>query len=140
VYWNDLTHLFDQEGKATTVVIKTASGRNYSLTPTSDKSIDGSYTLILPSGDFEDSIYHTKGNPDLLCGVFKGKEQHQKVNLKETEFYLYCDKQPHPIRQSTDTMKASKNPYIFEMNETIETFSWFKSAEIKADISTVKCE
>ena len=33
VYWNDSSHPFDKEGKATTVVVKTPSGRSYSLTP-----------------------------------------------------------------------------------------------------------
>jgi len=140
VYWSDLTHLFDQEGKATTVVIKTPNGRSYALTPPIDKSTDGSFRLILPPSEFTDSINHTTGDPDLFCGMFKGKEQHQKVNLKETQFYLYCNKKSNSMRKSNDSMKAQESPYIFAMNEPVETFSWFTSEEIKADISVIKCE
>jgi len=144
VYWNDLTHIFDREGKATTVVIKTPNGRSYSLTSVTDVDANnsgvGELELILPSGEYDDAINRTTDDVELLCGVFNGKQAHQKAGAKETEFYLYCDKKPHPLRKSTDTMQASKTPYIFAMNEPIETFSWFTSEEIKADISMVKCE
>jgi hypothetical protein len=153
VYWNDLTHLFDQEGKATTVVIKAPDGRSYSLRPPNDNNLDGSYKLILPTGEFAypdgfddkfaDSTdimsYQTKDN-EVFCGLFEGKEAHEKANVRKTEFTLYCEKRIHPIRKSIDRMKPSNTPYIFAMNEPIETFSWFKSEEIKADISFVKCE
>jgi hypothetical protein len=153
VYWNDLTHLFDQEGKATTVVIKAPNGRSYSLRPPNDNSIDSSYKLILPTGEFAypsgfddkfaDSTdirgYKTNDN-EVFCGLFKGKEEHEKANFRKTEFTLYCEKRIHPIRKSIDRMKPANSPYVFAMNEPIETFSWFKSEEIKADISFVKCE
>lgn len=145
VYWNDLTHFFDREGKATTVVIKTPNGRSYSLTSfakgrTEAQSANDRLALILPSGEYIDTINQTTDDTELLCGVFEGQQAHQKTGAKETEFYLYCDKKPHPLRKSTDTMKASETPYIFAMNEPVETFSWFTSEEIKADISMVKCE
>jgi len=144
VYWNDLTHFFDREGKATTVVIKTPNGRSYPLTSFTDGSTDDKADdrlgLILPSGEYIDSVNQTTNDTELLCGVFNGKQAHQETGAKETEFYLYCDKKPHPLRKSTDTMKASETPYIFAMNEPVETFSWFTSEEIKADISMVKCE
>nr|WP_297348679.1 hypothetical protein [uncultured Glaciecola sp.] len=147
VYWNDLTHLFDQDGKATTVIIKAPKGRSYSLTPPNDNSVDGSYELILPTGDFADEFadsdditrYKTNDN-EVFCGLFKGKEAHQKANVRQTEFTLYCKKNVRPIRKSIDRMQPSKQPYIFAMNEPVEAFSWFKSREIKADISVVKCE
>lgn len=135
VYWNDLTHIFDTQGKATTVVVKTPNGRSYSILPNNN----GEYILTLPSGDYIDSINQTNDQEALFCGMFKGKEEHQAANLPETEFYLYCDKKPHPIRKSNDSLKASSAPYIFQMNEAIETFSWFKTEEIKADLSVVGC-
>lgn len=140
VYWNDLTHFFDKEGKATTVVIKTPNGRSYPFTPFTDGSADDRLALILPSGEYIDTINQTTDDTKLLCGVFEGMQAHQKAGAKETDFYLYCDKRPHPLRKSKDTMKASETPYIFAMNEPVETFSWFTSEEIKADISMVKCE
>ncbi|WP_412972669.1 hypothetical protein [Glaciecola sp. MF2-115] len=140
VYWNDSSHPFDKEGKATTVVIKTPSGRSYSLSPNKDSNGDVSYELILPSGEFTDSVNQTNGDTELFCGLFKGKEAHQERNLQQTEFYLYCDKTAHPLRKSTDTMKASTTPYVFEMNEPVKTITWFKPEEIKADISVVKCD
>ncbi len=144
VYWHDLTHFFDREGKASTVVIKTPNGRSYFLTSFDDTSVDKSQddrlALTLPSGEYSDSINHTTDDIELLCGVFEGKQTHQKTGEKETEFYLYCDKKAHPLRKSVDTMQASETPYIFAMNEPVETFSWFTSDEIKTDISMVKCE
>jgi hypothetical protein len=147
VYWNDLTQLFDQKGKATTVIIKAPNGRSYSLTPPNDNSVDGSYELILPKGDFAhefsnyDDITRYKTNDnEVFCGLFKGKEAHQNANVPQTDFTLYCKKTVHPIRKSIDRMQPSKSPYIFKMNEPIEIFSWFKSEEIKVDISAVKCE
>jgi hypothetical protein len=139
VYWNDSSHPFDKEGKATTVVVKTPSGRSYSLTPNNNKD-DASYELILPAGEFSDSINNTSNDTELFCGLFNGKEAHQAGNLQQTEFYLYCDKTPHPLRKSTDSMKASETPFVFDMNEPIKTITWFKPEEIKADISVVKCE
>lgn len=145
VYWNDLTHFFDREGKATTVVIKTPNGRSYPLTSfangdTEGESANDRLALILPSGEYIDIINQTTHDTELLCGVFEGQQAHQKKGAKQTEFYLYCDKKPHPLRKSTDTMKASETPYIFAMNEPRKTFSWFTSEELKADISMVKCE
>jgi hypothetical protein len=144
VYWNDLTHFFDREGKATTVVIKTPNGRSYPFTSfaggNTDESGDDRLALILPSGEYVDSIKQTTNDTELLCGVFEGQKAHQKTGANQTAFFLYCDKKPHPLRKSTDTMKASESPYIFAMNEPVETFSWFTSEEIKADISMVKCE
>lgn len=140
VYWNDLTHLFDQDGKATTIVVKAPGGRSYSLTPTDAPVAQADYELILPSSDFVDSINATTDDTELLCGKFEGKEQHQQNKAPTTSFFLYCDKKAHPLRKSTDVMKASSSPYIFAMNEPIEAFSWFKAEEIQADISSVKCE
>jgi hypothetical protein len=143
VYWNDSTHLFNQDGKATTVVIKTPSGRSYFLS-TPEDGTDGSLELILPSGEFVATINNSMNegvsDTDLFCGTFHGKKAHQEDKVKQTEFYLYCDQKPHPLRKPTDTMKASETAYVFEMNEPIESFSWFSTEEIKADISQVKCE
>lgn len=131
VYWNNTTHFFNREGKLSSVVIRNAS--NPSSFTISDSG-DNRLTLMLQSGDYEDVINNTQNDTELVCGVFSGKQSHQKGETSETTFALYCNKIPNPLRPDTSGIRAQAQPYVFKMSEPKSEFSW-TGEELKADIS-----
>lgn len=130
VYWNNTTHLFNSDGKPSSVVVRNAS--NPSSFTFSDQR-DDELTLILPSDEYRDVINQTTGDTQLVCGKFEGKQAHEKGLSNRTSFTLYCDKQSHPLKPAPTGMKANSTPYVFEMQEPVAEFSLL-GKEIKATV------
>jgi hypothetical protein len=131
VYWNNTTHLFNSEGKPSSVVIRNASNPgSFTISDTKEENL----TLMLPSGDYEDVINNTQNDSELVCGVFSGKIPHQNGDTSMTTFELYCNKIPNPLKPNTSGMKANSKPFIFEMLAPQSAFSW-TGEEIKAELS-----
>lgn len=121
VYWNNTTHLFNQTGKPSAVVIRNASNlRSFTFSDSGQNTLQ----LILPSDEYTDVINNTQGNTELTCGVFSGKITHQNAQTQTTEFQLFCNKKSHPLRPDTSGMKAQTAPYVFTMEPAISVFSW----------------
>ena len=134
VYWNNTTHLFNSEGKSSSVVIRNASNLgSFTLSDTIEEKL----TLILPAGEYEDVINNTKNDTELNCGAFSGKDTHQKGKNSQTEFMLFCNKVPNPLKPNTNGIKAKNEPFIFQMLAPQSKFSW-AGEELKAEIS-LKC-
>jgi hypothetical protein len=131
VYWNNTTHLFNSEGKPSSVVIRNASNPgSFTFSDTGEDNL----TLMQPSGEYKDVINKTKNDTELVCGVFSGKEAHQSGKASITEFTLFCNKIANPLKPKTNGMKAKTEPFIFKMRVPESEFSW-TGEEIKADIS-----
>jgi hypothetical protein len=131
VYWNNTTHMFNSEGKSSSVVIRNASNPgSFTFSDTREDNL----TLMLPSGEYEDVINNTLNDTELICGVFSGKDTHQNDGTSVTKFELYCNKIPNPIRPSTNGIKAKSEPFTFQMLAPKSKFSW-TGEELKAEIS-----
>jgi hypothetical protein len=121
VYWNNTTHLFNSEGKPSSVVIRNASNlSSFTFSDTRDENL----TLVLPAGDYEDVINNTQNDTELTCGVFSGKNAHQQGKVSLTEFKLFCNKVPNPLKPNTNGIKAKKEPFVFQMLAPKSEFSW----------------
>ncbi|WP_114325757.1 hypothetical protein [Candidatus Colwellia aromaticivorans] len=131
VYWNNTTHIFNSEGKSSSVVIRNASNPgSFTLSDTREENL----ILMLPSGEYEDVIYNSHNDTELVCGVFSGKGAHQKGEVSRTEFKLFCNKIPNPLKPNTNGIKAKYKPFIFVMLAPKSEFSW-AGEELKAEIS-----
>lgn len=131
VYWNNTTHIFNSEGKSSSVVIRNASDlSSFTMSDTREDQL----TLMLPSGEYEDVINNTQHDTELACGVFSGKEAHQNGESSVTKFELYCNKIPNPLKPNTSAMKAKSEPFTFQMLAPKSEFSW-GGKELKAEIS-----
>ncbi|MGO4893710.1 hypothetical protein [Flavobacterium sp. W21_SRS_FM6] len=128
VYWYDMSTLFSEGEKPSTIVIRNASNpRSFQISQDNKQTNDDKIHLVESKSDYSRVIGESKSDfTDVDCGYFAGKQAHQQGLSAVTEFYLYCQKKVHPVRGGdTSGLQARANPYVFKMAEPISAFSWW---------------